>query len=69
MRRRPCCPEALVARGVPDPTAPVAAELGVLAFKRGYALWSEADRDVETDLWTYTSRVLDELRTASAQLG
>ena len=28
---------ALVARGVPDATAHLAAELGVLAFKRGYA--------------------------------
>ena len=36
---------ALVARGVPDPTAQLAAELGVLAFKRGYAQWSEGDRD------------------------
>lgn len=61
--------EALVARGVPDPTALVAAELGMLAFKRGYALWSESDRDDGTDLATYTNRVLDELRAASAQLG
>src|SRR5689334_11155622 len=36
---------ALKARGVPDPTAHLAAELGVLAFKRGYAQWSEGDRD------------------------
>ncbi|WP_432974063.1 hypothetical protein [Dactylosporangium sp. CA-233914] len=28
---------ALIARGVPDPTAALASELGVLAFKRGYA--------------------------------
>ncbi len=41
----------------------------MLAFKRGYALRIEADRDAETDLWTCTSRVPDELRTASAQLG
>jgi hypothetical protein len=61
--------DALKARGVPDPTALVAAELGVLAFKRGYAAWTEADRDAETDLATHTSRVLDELRTASAALG
>ncbi|MGI8451582.1 MAG: hypothetical protein ACR2MP_31235 [Streptosporangiaceae bacterium] len=33
---------ALVARGVPDPTAHLAGELGVLAFKRGYAEWSRA---------------------------
>ena len=36
---------ALVARGVPDPTAHLAAELGLLAFKRGYADWTEADRE------------------------
>ncbi len=36
---------ALVDRGVPDPTARLAAELGVLAFKRGYARWSDSDRD------------------------
>ncbi|CAK7286607.1 hypothetical protein SGPA1_40867 [Streptomyces misionensis JCM 4497] len=36
---------ALVARGVPEPTAHLAAELGVLAFKRGCAQWSEADRE------------------------
>src|SRR5215470_4580637 len=38
---------ALVARGVPDSTAAVAGELGVLAFKRGYAEWSEGDRDAK----------------------
>jgi len=36
---------ALVARGVPDPTARLAGELGVLAFKRGYADWSEGGGD------------------------
>jgi AcrR family transcriptional regulator len=61
--------DALRARGVPDPTALVAAELGVLAFKRGYAEWTEADRDAQTDLATHTNRVLDELRAASAALG
>src|SRR6266571_2923643 len=35
---------ALLARGVPDPTAALAGELGVLAFKLGYAEWSEGDR-------------------------
>jgi AcrR family transcriptional regulator len=60
---------ALVARGVPDATALVAAELGVLAFKRGYTLWTEAERDVDIGLATYTGRVLDELRAASAALG
>src|SRR6478672_6077296 len=36
---------ALVAKGYPDPTAHLAGELGVLAFKRGFAEWSEGSRD------------------------
>ena len=60
---------ALVARGVPDPTAHLAGELGVLAFKRGYAEWSEGDRDAEDELAQYTLAALDELRAASASLG
>jgi len=60
---------ALAARGVPGPTAALAAELGVLAFKRGYAEWSEGDRDPEDELVGYVLAALDELRTASASLG
>src|SRR6202035_5637767 len=60
---------ALVARGVPDPTAHLAGELGVLAFKRGYAKWSEGDHDTEDKLTQYTLAALDELRAASASLG
>ncbi len=60
---------ALVARGVPAPTAHLAAELGVLAFKRGYAQWSEGDRDVDDDLAPYALAALDELRTATITLG
>ncbi len=60
---------ALVARGVPDPTAHLAGELGVLAFKRGYAEWSEGDRDAEDELARYTLAALDELRAATASLG
>ncbi len=41
---------ALAARGVPDPAAQLAGELGVLAFKRGYAEWSEGDRDADDEL-------------------
>ncbi|GAA4199060.1 TetR/AcrR family transcriptional regulator [Actinocatenispora rupis] len=58
---------ALTARGVPDSTAAIAGELGVLAFKRGYAAWADGDGD--GDLATYTLAALDELRTASAALG
>ncbi|MFB9835404.1 TetR/AcrR family transcriptional regulator [Actinoallomurus acaciae] len=60
---------ALIARGVPDPTAHLAAELGVLAFKRGYAQWSEADRDDDTGLAQHALTALNDLRTATASLG
>jgi AcrR family transcriptional regulator len=60
---------ALVARGVPDSIAAIAGELGVLAFKRGYAEWSEGDRDANDELARYTLAALDELRAASASLG
>jgi AcrR family transcriptional regulator len=60
---------ALTARGVPDATAELAAELGVLAFKRGYTEWSEGDREAEHDLAHYALAALNELRTASASLG
>jgi AcrR family transcriptional regulator len=60
---------ALIGRGVPDPAAHLAGELGVLAFKRGYAEWSEGDRGAEDGLACYTLAALDELRAASATLG
>ena len=60
---------ALIARGVPDPTAALASELGVLAFKRGYAEWSEGDRGSEDELAGYALAALDELRVATASLG
>ena len=60
---------ALIARGVPDPTAHLAAELGVLAFKRGYAEWSEGGHEAEDELAHYTLAALDELRAATASLG
>ncbi|WP_410565770.1 TetR/AcrR family transcriptional regulator [Amycolatopsis sp. cmx-4-61] len=60
---------ALVARGTPDPTAHLAAELGVLAFKRGYTQWSEAERDDENGLAPYALAALQELRAATASLG
>lgn len=61
--------DALVARGVPGPTAQLAAELGLLAFKRGYAAWLAADRDDDGGLAPYALAALDELRDASASLG
>jgi AcrR family transcriptional regulator len=60
---------ALIARGVPDPTAHLAGELGVLAFKRGYAEWAEGDRESVKPLGYYTLAALNELRAASASLG
>lgn len=59
---------ALVARGVPDPVAHLAAELGVLAFKLGFAEWSEGDQDATDDLAPYTLAALKDLRDASASL-
>lgn len=60
---------ALVARGVPDPTAHLAGELGVLAFKRGYAQWSEGDQDDAGGLAQHALAALEDLRTATASLG
>ena len=60
---------ALADRGVPGPTAALAGELGVLAFKRGYAVWSDGDRDAEDQLAHHALAALDELRAASASLG
>jgi AcrR family transcriptional regulator len=60
---------ALIARGVAEPTAHLAAELGVLAFKRGYAEWSQGDRGDDDGLARYTLAALDELRAATAALG
>jgi len=60
---------ALIGRGFPEPTAQLAAELGVLAFKRGYTRWSIDERDSENALAHYALAALDELRAASAALG
>ena len=59
---------ALTARGVPDLIAHLASEMGVLAFKRGYSAWLEADHDTEGGLAPYTSAALEDLRAASASL-
>jgi AcrR family transcriptional regulator len=57
---------ALAARGVPDTTAALAGELGVLAFKRGYAAWSDSG---DEDLAPHALKALDELRAAGLSLG
>ncbi|UQU67777.1 TetR/AcrR family transcriptional regulator [Couchioplanes caeruleus] len=59
---------ALTARGVPELTAQLAAELGVLAFKRGYAQWSGGDRDDDGGLAPHALAALNDLRTATASL-
>jgi AcrR family transcriptional regulator len=61
--------EALVARGVSGPAAQLAAEMGVLAFKQGYAEWSEGDRGDGSALAPYALAALKELRAATATLG
>lgn len=60
---------ALVARGVALPVAQVAAELGLLAFARGWEEWTVGDRDSTHDLAHYMLPALEELRAASAALG
>lgn len=59
---------ALRARGVPEMTAHLAGELGVLAFKQGYARWSENEHQDGRGLAEYALTALDELRTASQSL-
>lgn len=58
---------ALTARGVAEPTAHLAAELGVIAFKRGYAEWSDTSDDTE-GLAPYALAALQDLRAAAASL-
>ncbi|MFF7329783.1 TetR/AcrR family transcriptional regulator [Streptomyces sp. NPDC090306] len=60
---------ALVARGVPGPTAHLAGELGVLAFKRGYAHWSDSGDGDTAGLAPHALAALEELRAATATLG
>jgi hypothetical protein len=45
------------------------ADLGVLAFKRGYARWSEGHRDDGAGLARHALAALDDLRAATASLG
>jgi hypothetical protein len=59
---------ALMARGVPDPTAQLAAEMGILAFKQGYAQWSEGDPDDNVGLAHHALAALSDLRAATVSL-
>jgi AcrR family transcriptional regulator len=58
--------EALQERGVPGPTASLAAELGVLAFKGAYARW--ADPTNQQEFGELARHSLQELQAASAAL-
>ncbi|WP_269855249.1 TetR/AcrR family transcriptional regulator [Streptomyces sp. RPT161] len=61
--------DALKRRDVAEPAAQVAAEIGVLAFKRGYARWADPARDEDPgELVTHTRAAFDELRAATAEL-
>jgi len=59
---------ALVARGVAAPMAHLAGEMGVLAFKQGYAQWSEHDRADSDGLAPHTLAALEDLRAAALSL-
>jgi len=58
--------DALKKRGVPDPTASLAAELGILALKMAHSRWSDSANQQE--LAALARHSLDELQTASATL-
>jgi AcrR family transcriptional regulator len=58
--------EALQKRGVPDPTASLAAEVGVLALKIAHARWSDPTN--QHQLAALARQSLLELQTASATL-
>jgi AcrR family transcriptional regulator len=58
---------ALRGRGVPEPTASVAAELGALAFKQAYAAWIAGDDD--QDLAQLSLDTLEQLRATASALG
>ena len=64
--------DALLLRQVPGQVAHLAAEMGALAFKQGYARWTTADRDGDGDgdgLAPHVLAALTELHEAAAALG
>lgn len=61
--------EALVDRGVPETSARLASEMGVLAFKQGFDRWSGDDRADDGPLAPHTLAALRDLRAAAAALG
>ncbi|WP_433890747.1 TetR/AcrR family transcriptional regulator [Streptomyces sp. CA-111067] len=59
---------ALTARGIPEPTAALASELGLLAFKRGFAAWSATPPSPASPLSPHVQSALTELRRATTTL-
>ncbi|MFJ9902493.1 TetR/AcrR family transcriptional regulator [Streptomyces sp. NPDC101152] len=59
--------DALHGRGVPEPTASLAADLGIRAFHHAFEQW--ADPTCRQPLTELARHALDELRTAAAALG
>ncbi|HKT56957.1 MAG TPA: helix-turn-helix domain-containing protein [Microbacterium sp.] len=59
---------ALVARGVPEPTADLAAELGALALKRGFDQWISTENTDASALVDCMLTALDDLRQAITML-
>ncbi|MFG2848836.1 TetR/AcrR family transcriptional regulator [Kitasatospora sp. NPDC048296] len=61
--------DALKRRGIAEPTALAAAELGVLAFRLGYTRWADPARDDHPgELATLARAAFDELRQAVTDL-
>ena len=60
---------ALIERGIQAPTAQLAAEMGVLAFKQGFAAWTDDTAGREHGLATYALDALENLRVAATTLG
>jgi AcrR family transcriptional regulator len=58
--------DALQKRGVPDPTASIAAELGVLALHRAHARWGDPTN--QQKLTELARQTLQELRASTAAL-
>jgi AcrR family transcriptional regulator len=59
--------DALRGRGVPEPAASLAAEVGVIAFKTAFARW--VDDPHEHDLARLIRQALDQLKAATAGTG
>jgi AcrR family transcriptional regulator len=60
--------DALIERGVAEPTARLASEMGVLAFKQGFDRWAGAARADDDGLARHALAAFAELREAAAAL-